>query len=131
MQKHHRSDVTAIHHDALVLAHALLLSHQGSADKGESRYLTDSFAHLHRPDFLFYQLVIQVGVGLARLLIELERNANVRHALLQGCGIYLTIGFKQLMTQRIERHGAVHSTRVYIDISQLASQIFGHGTLAT
>ena len=87
--------------------------------------------HLDRTYLARYQRAVEIGVGAACLGVELEGNLYLRHQLLQALAVYAAVGTEESRTEGIEGHGTIHGARIDIDITYLASQVFGHGTLAT
>ena len=124
------ADVTAVHHHPLVLAHLLLLGDHRCTYKGDGCDGTHMVGDLERPDLFFDALAVEVGVWTSALWVELERDVDVLHLLFEGIGIDAAVFKEQTMTKGVEGDRAVHGTCVYIDISDLPGEVFGHRALA-
>ena len=87
-------------------------------------------AYLKRADFLFYALTVQIGVRTSGLPVQLERDVDVGHLLLQFLYLYTTVSLEEPLAKGIESDATVHGTRVDIDVANLTGKVFGHGALA-
>ena len=87
-------------------------------------------ADFEAANLFLYALAVQISVGATGLGIELERNHDVGHLLLQFIGLHTAILVKQVVAQCIKGYAAIHGTSVYVNIAHLAGQILGHRALA-
>ena len=126
IRKYRRANIAAIHHDAALLTHRLLLGHHRRTHERNGGNRAHVVAHLQRANLLLHQFTIQIGVGFLCLGVELKRDADLLHALLQFIGQHGAVFGKQPVAQGEQRHGTIHRTRVNIHISNSLGQVLGH-----
>ena len=124
------ADVATVHHNALVLAHLLLLGYHRRAYEADSRNGTDMVADFQGTDVVLHAYIIQIGVGTSCLWIELETDPDVRHLLFQLRCLHAAIGIEEMVLKCIEGDRTVHSARIYVDVAHFAGQILGHRALS-
>ena len=74
-------------------------------------------AHFKRPDVVFYKFIIQVSIGSFGRLVKFECYVNLVHLPFKVSRLDATIGIEKPISHGIKRHGAIHGTGIYIDIS--------------
>ena len=130
MGKDGGADVAAVHYDAFLLSHKLLLARHSLAHKGQGRHRADAVAYLHAPDFLFHHFAAEARERLARLFVEAEGNGHARHQAFQARSVEASICLKATILHGEKRYGAVHRAGINIDIACFAGELFGHGAFA-
>ena len=124
------ADVTAIHHDALVFAHLLLLSHQRLSYERNGCHRTYVVGNLKRADFLLYQFAVEIAVWATGGSVKLERDLDIRHLGFQLLHLHLAILLKEVVAQGVEGYRTVHGACIHIHITYLLGKILCHGTLS-
>ena len=124
------ADVAPVHHDALVLAHLLLLGHHSGAHEGDGGDGADVVAHLQRANLLLDALTVQIGVGAPRLGIEHKRDMDIGHLGLQRRRVYAAVLTEEAPAEGVEGDAAIHGARVNIDVADLTGQVLGHRALS-
>ena len=120
--------VAAVHDDASVGAHTLLLADQSCTDEGQGGNGTDVAGDLERADVALYVLAVQEGDGLA--VHQALVYVDVGHLGLQLVGLYGAVGTEESGAEGIEGDAAVHGSGVDVDVAHGAGQVFGHRALA-
>ena len=130
--EHRRANVATVHHDALVLTHRLLLLYHRLAHEGQCSHLAHPRRHLHRAYLCLHHLAVETCVGATSRGIQRKTNLDTSliHGLLKTGDIHLAIAIEEPRPKGEKSDTTIHSTCVNIDISQLASQVLGHCTLA-
>ena len=95
--ENHRTNVAAVHYDALVLAHALLLSCHGTAYKRQGCNRTHVAAHLHAANFVLNTLSVEKREWQFCIGVEAEAHFHLGHHLLQFVSLYATVFVEELV----------------------------------
>jgi len=115
-----RTNVPAIHDNAFIFSHLLLLSHGKLPYSLDSRYLAHFFGNHQVPDDIFHILSIEPRLGLSRFMVGYELEHDMPKRVLHSLGM----GPVHVITKEIKRNGAVHGATVDILILQLTRQLF-------
>ena len=124
------ADVAAVHHNAFVFAHGLLLSHQGVAHEWDGCNGADTARHAHVAYLTFHVRAVEVGFGGAGGGVDAECDGDAANLRFEGGSVHRAVVGNDAVVEAIERHGAIHGAAVDVGVSDVFGKHFSHCAFA-
>ena len=121
--------VAAIHHDAFLSSHFLLLLDHGFAYEVEGSHRTDMGGYFHGAYLAFYVHAVQVSVGTVGFRVGAESDVEVVYFVPKFFHVDLSV-VQESVFDAVQGDGTIHGSAVDVDIADLAGQVFGHGAFS-
>ena len=129
VRKHCSADIPSVHDNTLFFTHGLLLAYHGGAHESQRGDRAHVVGHFEGSYFSFHQFSVEVSVWHASFSVQFKRNIDISHFRLQPvCVDRATMD--NSVAHGVEGDSAVHGTSVNVNISDTASQVFGHSAFA-